>query len=220
MGTTTESTSAADRAYDHIKRAILSGDRRGGSFLTEGEVAEEIGISRTPVREALLRLQADNLIALYPKKGALVVPVTPREAHEVLEARQVIEEWAANRAWPRRADLLATLPAHLQAMREAQVAGDAFAFAVADSDFHAEIVDAADNEVIARQYRSLRDRQMCILTNQIRVSAARMKHAVTAHRDLIRLLENGTRAEFRKASHEHVIDAMDRLGVRGPRSRR
>lgn len=209
-------TSAADRAYDHIKRAILAGERAGGTFVTEGEIADEVGISRTPVREALLRLQADDLVALYPKKGALIVPVTPSEAYDVLEARQMIEEWAAGRAWNRRDELLESLPGHLQAMREAQAAQDTYAFAVADSAFHAEVVRVAGNEVVTRQYRSLRDRQMCILTGQLRVSAARMKHAVTTHRDLIRLLENGTRAEFRKVSREHVIDAMGRLGVRGP----
>lgn len=215
MSTATAPTSAAIRAYDHVKRAILSGDRSGGSFLTEGEIAGEVGISRTPVREALLRLQAEGLVALYPKKGALVVPVTPREAYEVLEARQVIEEWAANRAWARRAELLVALPGHLQEMRDAQADQDAYAFAVADSDFHAAIVRAAGNDVMTRHYRSLRDRQMCVLTDQIRVSGARMKHAVATHKDLIHLLENGTRTEFRKASRDHVVDAMARLGVRG-----
>lgn len=214
MGVSAEHTSASTRAYDHVKRAILSGDRPGGTFLTEGEIAAEVGISRTPVREALLQLQVEGLVALYPKKGALVVPVTPREAYEVLEARQVLEEWAAGRAWDRRSELLDTLPQHLQDMRAAQAAEDAFAFALADTAFHAEIVTAAGNGVMARQYRALRDRQMCVLTDQIRVSTARMKHAIATHRELIRLLENGTRAEFRKASREHVIDAMARLGVR------
>lgn len=208
------STSASARAYDHVKRAILSGDRPGGTFLTEGQIADEVGISRTPVREALLQLQGEGLLALYPKKGALVVPVTPREAYEVLEARQVLEEWAAGHAWSRRAELLETLPDHLQAMRDAQADHDAFAFALADTAFHAEIVRAAGNEVMTRQYRALRDRQMCVLTDQIRVSSARMRHAVTTHRELIRLLEKGTRAEFRKAARDHVIDAMGRLGVR------
>lgn len=213
MPAATSSVSAADRVYDHVKRSVLSGDRTGGSFLTEGEIALELGVSRTPVREALLRLQADDLVALYPKKGAMVLPVTPQEAHDVLEARQVFEEWAAQRAWARRDELLTVLPGLLQAMRSAQTDGDVYAFAVADADFHAEIVRAAGNQVITRQYRALRDRQMCIVSGQMRVSVARMRHAMAAHRELIRLLENGTRAEFRRASREHVIDAMNRLGV-------
>ena len=204
---------ASDRAYAHVKRAILRGDREGGAFFTEGQVADEVGVSRTPVREALLRLQAEGLVALYPKKGALVVPVTQREAHEVLEARLLVEEWAAGRAWPHRAALVETLKPHLAAMQQAKAADDVAAFSEADRTFHELIVEAAGNAVLARQYRSLRDRQLCILADGIRTSASRMTHAITAHRTLIRVLESGTKAEFVRESRAHVEDAMDRLGV-------
>ena len=103
MDTSPSHPSAATRAYDHLKRAILEGTHPGGTLLTEGDVAERLGVSRTPVREALLRLEAEGLVRLYPKKGALVVPVSAQEAHDVVEARALIEEWAADRAWPRRA---------------------------------------------------------------------------------------------------------------------
>ncbi|KNX36147.1 GntR family transcriptional regulator [Luteipulveratus halotolerans] len=204
---------ASDRAYDHVKRAILRGDREGGAFFTEGQVADEVGVSRTPVREALLRLQAEGLVALYPKKGALVVPVTPREAHEVLEARLLLEEWAAGRAWPHRAALVEALRPHLAAMQQAKAADDVAAFSEADRTFHEAIVEAAGNAVLTRQYRMLRDRQLCILADGIRASASRMTHAITAHRTLIRVLEQGTKAEFVRESRAHVVDAMDRLGV-------
>ncbi|AKU18092.1 GntR family transcriptional regulator [Luteipulveratus mongoliensis] len=210
---TTRPSPASDRAYDHVKRAILVGELPGGELFTEGHIAAQVGISRTPVREALLRLQAEGLVALYPKRGALVVPVTPREAHEVLEARLVIEEWAAGRAWAARAELVGDLKQRLEAMQEAKAADDVAAFSEADRVFHAVIVEAAGNTVMARQYGMLRDRQMCILADGIRASASRMAHAITAHRKLIRLLEQGTKAEFVRESRAHVEDAMDRLGV-------
>lgn len=209
--------SAADRVYDHVKAAILGGDREGGSFLTEGEVADEVGVSRTPVREALLRLQVEGLVTLYPKKGALVTSVTARDAREVLEARQVIEEWAAGRAWSRRADLLDVLGPVLEEMRAARGADDPAAFSAADRRFHELIVDAADNSVLSRQYSSLRDRQLCILAGQIRAGSGRMKHALDTHGQLLELLRTGTRAQFVRASREHVADAMQRLGVGGDR---
>lgn len=214
---TTTRTSAADRVYDHVKSAILGGDREGGSFLTEGEVADEVGVSRTPVREALLRLQVEGLVTLYPKKGALVTSVTARDAREVLEARQVIEEWAAGRAWSRRADLVEMLEPALEAMRAARQADDPGAFSTADRTFHELIVDAAGNGVISRHYSSLRDRQLCILAGQIRAGSGRMKHALDTHGELLELLRSGTRAQFVKASREHVADAMQRLGVGGDR---
>ncbi|MDE9366906.1 GntR family transcriptional regulator [Luteipulveratus sp. YIM 133132] len=210
---TSTAAPASERVYEHVKHAILRGDRAGGTFFTEGQIGDEVGVSRTPVREALLRLETEGLVALYPKKGALVVPVTPREAHEVLEARLVIEEWAAGRAWAARADLVVDLRGHLAAMVDAKAADDVAGFSEADRAFHEAIVAAAGNSVMARQYRMLRDRQMCILADGIRASASRMTHAVTAHRTLIRLLTEGTRAEFVRESRAHVQDAMDRLGV-------
>lgn len=61
--------SAAERAYRHLKRAILEQVHPGGSLVSEGEIAEATGVSRTPVREALLRLETEGLVRLYPKRG-------------------------------------------------------------------------------------------------------------------------------------------------------
>src|SRR5699024_2982813 len=96
-------TSAADRAYGHVKSGVLGGAYPGGELLTEGGIAESVGCSRTPVREALLRLQSEGVVRLYPKKGALVVPVSEQEAADVWEARSLVETWAAPRAFTHRA---------------------------------------------------------------------------------------------------------------------
>ncbi|RSS85248.1 GntR family transcriptional regulator, partial [Streptomyces sp. WAC05292] len=71
--------SAADRVYRHVKEHVLDRRYEGGTLLTEGGLATAVGVSRTPVREALLRLQAEGLLRLYPKKGALVLPVSAQE---------------------------------------------------------------------------------------------------------------------------------------------
>ncbi len=93
-----DTVSAADRVYGYAKDAILA--RRLGvhDLLTEGELADAVGVSRTPVREALLRLQADGLVRLLPKRGALVLPVTPDEVADVLETRRLVETFAVRKA--------------------------------------------------------------------------------------------------------------------------
>src|SRR5680860_948417 len=90
MKATSGMPSASARAYAHVKGGILDGTNAGGQFFTEGEVAEAIGVSRTPVREALLRLEVEGLVRLYPKKGAMVVPVSAQEAQDVVEARAAV----------------------------------------------------------------------------------------------------------------------------------
>ncbi|MFL6056075.1 MAG: GntR family transcriptional regulator [Actinoallomurus sp.] len=67
---------AKERALAHVKDQVFTGAFPGGELISEGEVAEALGMSRTPVREAFPRLEAEGLLRLYPQRGALVVPVS------------------------------------------------------------------------------------------------------------------------------------------------
>jgi DNA-binding GntR family transcriptional regulator len=207
--------SAADRAYTHVKRGILDGTHPGGQFFTEGEVAAAIGVSRTPVREALLRLEVEGLVRLYPKKGAMVVPVSAQEAQDVVEARAVIEEWAASRMWSHRKEILGDLGVLLSLMRTARKSGTVEDFVVADRTFHERIVSAAGNAILTRQYHGLRERQLCISQVVMQVSDARMDRAICSHKHLVDLLTTGTKTDFRSATREHLRLANEQAaGVR------
>ncbi|HET7306081.1 MAG TPA: GntR family transcriptional regulator [Segeticoccus sp.] len=207
--------SAAERAYSHLKTGILDGSVAPGVLVTEGDVADELGLSRTPVREALLRLEVEGLVALYPKKGALVIPVSADEARDVVEAREVIELWAAGRAWSRREQLPARLTGHLDEMRQARATDDVARFSEADRSFHEELVAGAGNMILTKQYRMLRERQLCITSSAMRVSGARMDRAVREHTELVRLLGEGTRAQFLGAVKSHLQVAREQ--ARGER---
>lgn len=200
--------SASDKAYEHVKGGILAGDIPPSTFLTEGQLAEELGISRTPVREALLRLQAEGMVELFPKKGALVTAPTARETREVFEARALIEEWAAGQMWSRRADAIPALRARLDEMAAALKADDVSSFSAADRAFHEVIVEAAGNSVIARQYCHLRDRQIVIVAGNLRGDKPRMTNSLRQHRELLRLLESGTKAQFVHGCRQHVSYAV------------
>ena len=205
--------SASERTYTHLKRAILDGTHPGGELVTEGEVAEAVGVSRTPVREALLRLEAEGLVRLYPKKGALVIPVSAQEARDVVEARALIEQWAADRVWSRRAEVVEDLAALLEAMREARRREAVADFAEADRGFHERMVAAAGNAILTRQYRGLRERQMCLVSSAMRVADGRMDKAISQHRHLLDLLRTGTKAAFLAATREHLETAREQAGV-------
>lgn len=213
MSASTRSPSAAERVYEHVKAGILDGDLAPGSLLTEGDIADEVGVSRTPVREALLRLEVEGLMALYPKKGALVVPVTTDEARDVVEARTVIEVWAAGRVWPRRHELAQELAPHLQDMKDSRDRGEITAFSIADRAFHEVIVAAAGNAILTKQYRSLRERQLCITTTAMRVSGPRMRQAIREHAALVDGLAHGTKAQFLSRTREHLEVARQQAGM-------
>src|ERR1700761_3689921 len=119
---------AKDRAHDYVKRQVLTGAFPGGELISEGEVAGALGMSRTPVREAFLRLEAEGLLRLYPQRGALVVPVSSEEARAVIEARLLLEQFAATKVVGRGPAVCAAvferMSAELQRQRRAAAEHD------------------------------------------------------------------------------------------------
>src|SRR4051812_36581631 len=157
----TANTSTSEPAYRETKSRILSGEMRGGQLLSEVEVASQLGVSRTPVHEAFLRLAAEDLLDLLPRKGAVVVPVSPREATDVLEMRVALESAAVRRLCrsPRSLDpLLTELGQLVGQQRLVATAGDVEQFVPADDAFHRCIVAMAGNPIAQRFYASLGDR--------------------------------------------------------------
>jgi DNA-binding GntR family transcriptional regulator len=210
-----EKIPAAERVYAYVKAAILDRVYPGGELLTEGELATAVGVSRTPVREALLRLEESGLVKLYPKKGALVLPVLPQEINDVLEARELIETHAAAKVWPRRKQLIESLSARVDEMRAHRKAGDAKSFLEADRAFHEASVGAAGNEILAKLYNSLRDRQVRMGVPGIEVQPARMDKSIIAHQEMILALGGNSAKRFRELVVAHIDSAAaDLRGIR------
>ena len=210
-----EKIPAAERVYAYVKAAILDRTYPGGELLTEGELATAVGVSRTPVREALLRLEESGLVKLYPKKGALVLPVLPQEINDVLEARELLETHAAAKVWPRRKQLIEALTKKVDEMRAHRRAGDAKSFLEADRAFHEAIVGAAGNEILAKLYNSLRDRQVRMGVPGIEVQPARMDKSIVAHTEMIEALGGNSVKRFRDLVVAHIeVAATDLRGVR------
>jgi DNA-binding GntR family transcriptional regulator len=194
---------AAARAYHAIKESILDRTYPGGTLLTEGELAGAVGVSRTPVREALLRLEADGLVRLYPKKGALVLPVSAGEIADVVETRELVEIHTALRAVG-AAGLTDLLRDHLADMRSAREAGDTLAFMAADRAFHHAVVAAAGNAVLTSLYDSLRDRQLRMGVEYMRSGPERMDRAIAEHETIAEALEGGHAERVRRSVHRHI----------------
>jgi len=208
-----EKIPAAERVYAYVKAAILDRVYPGNELLTEGELATAVGVSRTPVREALLRLEESGLVKLYPKKGALVLPVLAQEVNDVLEARELIETHAAAKVWPRRRQLAEKLVPLVQEMRDHRKAGDAKSFLVADRLFHEAIVGAAGNEILAKLYNSLRDRQVRMGVPGIEMQPARMDKSIAAHQEMIDALSGNSAKRFRELVIDHIhVAATDLRG--------
>lgn len=158
-------TSGRQLAYEHLKDIVLSDPAMQGQFVNEQALADDIGVSRTPIREALLLLASEELVQLVPKRGAYVPPVGGREIRELFEVRTMIECYSARRALESGAVPLERMRAELAHQRELGSRdgsdGDvARSFIDRDHQFHSALVHATGNDMLAKSYDALRARQV------------------------------------------------------------
>ncbi|MEV4597100.1 GntR family transcriptional regulator [Amycolatopsis sp. NPDC049253] len=198
---------AADRAYRLTKELVLTGELPGGHLFSEGEIAERLGVSRTPVREAFLRLQVEGFLNLIPKRGAVVVPVPPGEAEDVLDAREAVEG-AAVRRLVRRPDLIPDALEQLRGVLDIQRghagSGDLHGFAEADELFHRTIVAAGGNALLLDFYATLADRQRRMNVHALRPIPDVLPVVLREHEDLLGIIERADGDAFGPALRAHL----------------
>ncbi|MFB9566628.1 GntR family transcriptional regulator [Saccharopolyspora hordei] len=205
---------AADRAYQHVKAGLLDGSYPDGELLSEGEVAAALQMSRTPVREAFLRLQTEGFLRLYPKRGALVVPVTPNEARAVVEARLALESFAIDKLALQGGGAMTAVGEELAEHPACDTTelSDA-AMHEADRAFHATLVAAAGNPVVADLYNALRDKQMRITaTARTHTARSRINHQ---HGQLAAALRDGDPELAKTRLREHLLGTVRAFGIAG-----
>ena len=195
---------ASTRAYEFAKWAILSAVYPAGAVITEAGLAHEIGLSRTPVRQALLRLEVEGLVTLKARRGAVVNSFTMHDVEDILEARVLVENHTAGKSFARRKELLPQVEAAHEAMKRNRRERDTAAFTASDRLFHELIVDAADNAVLSSIYRSLRERQTLFTSVIMRGRDDRMQAAIDEHERILETLRGDDREAFCTAVDEHL----------------
>lgn len=203
------SGSSQDVAYRWLKRHVATLPRHEGRFLTEAEVSEATGTSRTPVREALLRLEAEGLLQIVPKKGAFVPPVTDAEVEAVMQARGLVEDWCVRQIAPVAGPLAADLERLVARQEELQDAP--VSFIECDREFHRAIVRAAGNPVLAGFYESLRDRQLRMGLRAIAASAERTRIVLAEHAAIVEGVRSGDPVAAAAAVASHLAGTLDAL---------
>lgn len=211
---TARTPSAADRVYEHVRQGILSGRYADNELLAEGAIAVETGVSRTPVREALLRLEAQGMIRLLPKRGALVLPVTAQEWRDVLATRLLVESHCTQAVIEsgRGPAVARALEVPLDDLRAAADDHDLPAFVAADRTFHATIVAANNNLILIRLYGSLRDRQMRMGAANLSApdgapDTTRMRATVADHEAIAAAIGHEDPALAEQLTREHLRHA-------------
>lgn len=195
---------ATQKAYSHAKERILDGRLAGGELISEGEVAGAVGVSRTPVREAFLRLESEGLLPLYPKRGALVIPVSAAEVESVMETRLLVECFALEKVI--RSDTPVGDAPEQAITRQADLAarGDLHGFVEADRAFHRVYVAAARNPILLALHDSLRDKQTRMGVAALTHDAARIQQIMGEHRAIAAAVTERDEAAARTMIGAHV----------------
>jgi len=203
-------TSKADRVRQAVLADILSGAVAPGTPLDEVALAQQHAVSRTPVREALRRLQSDGLLEVGPRRQLLVVDVSPEHRHEVTTLRVALEGAATAAACERRdEDDLDRLELLLLKQRRAAAAGDAETFLRLDEEFHLALAGSARMPTLSRMLE-----QLGAFVRLGRLGEAtttpHMQGLVGEHEQLVSLLRSRRAARLRTTLATHIEQTTPR----------
>lgn len=200
---------STQRVYDGLREQILRLDLAPGTDIEEAALERAFGVSRTPVREALIRLASEGLITLLPNRGARVTAIDISELPQLFEALEITQRlvlrWAASRAADTDADDLQALA---DAFEAAAAARDFAAMGEANRDFHLAIGAACGNRYIAETYEAL-------LGVTMRLARAAFGSALADDADYRSYYDEVVRhhAEMVAAIKAGDADAADKLAV-------
>lgn len=204
--------SLADRVAEQIREAIYDG-RYAGSRLVERTLADELGVSHIPVREALARLADAGLVERLPRRGARVATLTEKELTELSTLRALLEQFVVARVQERLTPaLVAELRAQVAAMRAAAAAGDVQRLLDLDQQFHELLWRHADHDLLSEFAAQLRRRITAFLrAATAALGAGELERHAAAHEQLIEAIAGGDAAVARAAMTRHIEAAAARL---------
>lgn len=211
----TEPVSLKDKAYNAIKSAILSLKLKPGDPLVESDLAQQLGISKTPVRDALLELEREGFVTKVLFKGTYVTEITLKDVRETFQVRAVLEGLAARLATP----LFSTeeLEEAEKIIVEAEAAlakGDVALCSEQGRRFHNLIINKADNQRLQSTIRNLDEhhQRFRLLSDQIR---GRLNKSLKEHRKVLEALQRRDPAAAEEALRGHLSSVLQDLSGEG-----
>ena len=205
-----------ETVYDYLRDKVLCGEIPPSSRLAELHLARELGVSRTPVREALHMLEREGLLESIPRVGYLVKRINPDEVAEMCEIRAVNEALAARWAMERMGEgERRALEDNLQAAEEALAAGEMETFIRLDGAFHRMVVEAGGSSRLADWCRSLHDHMLLYRIEAFRSPGA-ARRALDGHRAIVEAMRDRDAARVEDTVREHL--AQGKAALLGGRS--
>ena len=206
-------TALHDTLVSHLRDMIIEGDLSPGTRLHEGQLGEQLGVSRTPLREAIKYLASEGLVELVPSRGAVVKRFSAKDVHDMLTVLQTLEELAGKLACEAASDAgIAEVRAlHDEMVRRYKV-GDRLQYYKLNQQIHSAIVQLAENAALADMHSVLQTR-----LKRIRFigheGPEKWAAAVAEHDEMIVALEGRDKAKLSEVLGRHLMNAWERVSA-------
>lgn len=202
----------SDKLREKIEEQIATGELPPGCALEEASLVERFGVSRTPVREALIQLASDGLIEIRPRRGAVVASIGPARLIEMFELMAELEAMCGRLAARRMTDAeRAALQVAHETCESARAANDTDSYFYCNEQFHAAIYAGSHNQFLMEQATLLHRRLRPYRRMQLRVRN-RMGVSFKEHASIVNLIANADAEATAAALREHVLVQGERFG--------
>lgn len=195
-----------DVVFNTLRQAILRGEMEPGERLMEIQLAQKLGVSRTPIREAIRKLELEGLVIMIPRKGAEVAHITEKDMRDVLEVRTTLEELAVALACKNVTDeKIRELNSANKVFEAAIVSQDIVSIVEADVAFHDIIYAMTDNQRLIQIINNLREQMYRYRLEYIK-DARTHSVLINEHNDIIKQLKEKNVEQAKVVVHQHIAN--------------
>lgn len=196
-----------EMVYESLRDAIVNQVLKPGERLMEMDLADEMGVSRTPVREAIRKLELEGYVVMIPRKGAYVAGLSIKDINEVFEIRGALESLAAGLAAQRATEKeIEEMELNLAMESSHFESSDLLKTIEVDTKFHELIFNASRNSRLLIMVKELREQVQRFRTTTLAVPG-RMKFALDEHREIVEAIANRDVEAAQRAAREHIESA-------------
>ena len=201
------------QVFQEIREDILKGKFKENEELREATLGKKLGVSRTPVREALRQLELEGLVHIIPNKGAYVTGITEKDVHDIYMTRSMLEglcaRWAAEHISEEQIqemeEVLLLTEYHLDR-------GNAEQLAELDGKFHEVLYDASQSRIL-RHILSDFHKYVQVARKRSVKKEDRAKKSLEEHREILNALRNGDAGSAEELAHIHILNVMENLHI-------
>lgn len=200
-----------DVVFNTLRKAILKGELKPGERLMEIALAERLGVSRTPVREAMRKLELEGLVVMIPRRGAQVANITEKDLNDVLEVRMALENLSIENACTRMTEeQLGELLKTAREFEETMAEGNLVKLAEADVAFHEVIYRSSDNRRLNQVLNNLREQIYRYRVEYLKDEETR-KLLVREHEEICEAIRSRNVKKAQEISYQHIENQREAI---------